>query len=83
MGAEGVKAILDKIKRTATHRVEGIESLVLKSDTSMTTLPKVRTAKNYLACADSLLSRIPPTTPPGRGRGVTPLAYPSSRVTRT
>ena len=46
MGPEGVKAILDKIKRTATHRVEGIESLVLKSDTSMKTLPKVRTAKN-------------------------------------
>ena len=31
MGTEGVRAILDKIKRTTAPKVKGIESLGLKS----------------------------------------------------
>ena len=83
MGTKGVMAILDKIKRTTTHRVKGVKSLGLKSNSSETSLPKVTTTKNFLAYTNSLLSRTHPTTPPGRGRGGAPSAYPSSRVTRT
>ena len=56
MGTEGVMAILDKIKRTTTHRVKGIKSLGLKSNSSDTALPKVTTTQNKtkVTCADLL-----------------------------
>jgi hypothetical protein len=83
MGTEGVRALLDKIKRTTTPKVAGIESLGLKSNSSETSLPKVTATKNFLAYTDSLMSRAQPLTPPGRGRGGLPSACPTSRVTRT
>ena len=45
MDSQGIKAILEKLKRTTAiaHRVEGIESLILKFGTSMQTLPQVWT----------------------------------------
>ena len=84
MGTEGVRAILDKIKRTAAPKVEGIVSLGLKSDSSETSLTKVTATKIFfLANTDSLMSRARPLTPPGRGRDGLPSARPTSRVART
>ena len=40
MGTEGVRAILDKIKRTAAPKVEGIVSLGLKTNSSETSLTR-------------------------------------------
>ena len=46
MGIEGVKKILDNIKRTAPPSVEGIRSLGLKSNSTKSSLTKSSTTNS-------------------------------------